>query len=317
MGWKAAISKIKALRPKKISVKENDFDHAISVEKSQLSPFIHHIHSQQSGSVHYDFYLIRTKANSIRTTDFLKALHNLIIYYALQRKEYNDPMPVSEAPETVRKAIDRFAAIDTTGEVGELILFSLLESERNAPQLLNKMSLKTSGNVHYHGLDAFHIGVCGDNICLYYGESKMKFDRNAAISDAITVLKNFHKSPNKEDLELNLVSNHIDEEKFGTESLEKIKRILDPYEEDKTYLRKVYAVFIGFDWEELKNMQKLSKHGNPEEKLEKLMKKEVEKIMRYSDKKYEESNIEMQMDFFFIPFPSVSEFRKQFMEMIH
>ena len=314
---KNAMAKIRALGTEKISVKENYFDHAISVDKSQLSSIIDCIHSEQSGSIHYDFYLVRTTANSIRMPDFLNALHDLIIYYALQRKEYSEQMTPTEASKAVRQARSRFVYADNTGEPGELILFALLETQRNAPQLLNKMSLKTSGKMHYNGLDAIHIGVCQNKICMYYGESKTNEKRSDAILDAINVLKNFHNSPKKEVFELNLVNNHIDSEKFGEEAVEKIKKILDPYENDKTYLRKVYAVFIGFNWGKLKNMEKLSKHGNFEEKLEKMMKKEIPKIMKYSNEKYGESGIGNQIDFFFIPFQDVSEFRKQFKEMIH
>ena len=158
----------------------------LSVPMHQLDSCIYCVCSEPKKglkNIYCDFFLIRCTADDIREMDLLMTLRNLIIKYSLKKEEYDQISP-DNALEIVNKAKGRFVKSDGSGEVGELILFALLESFKNAPQILNKMSLKTNRNVHYHGLDAIHLGVDGDNFVLYYGEAKVRGDHKRAIQDA-------------------------------------------------------------------------------------------------------------------------------------
>jgi hypothetical protein len=67
---------------------------------------------------------------------------------------------------------------------GELLLFLLMERLLGLPQLLAKMSLKTSGNVHVHGSDGVHASLGDDGILdVYWGESKLYKSSSDAFSD--------------------------------------------------------------------------------------------------------------------------------------
>lgn len=295
--------------------KNEDYTHAISVPSGHLDSWIRKIHTHESEDFKGDFYLIRCTQQDIRTNEFFNGIIELIINYALKKDEIPTTIKTTDIPTLWRKAKERFLISDTSGEPGEIILFALLETERNAPQLINKMALKTDGQQHYHGLDGIHIKASGKNIHMYYGESKLHKNRPSGINSAIKQLEKFHNNPTDEQFELNLVSNNIDVSKFG-ESVDVIMNYLSPYTKDKSNLSKTYAVFIGYDWDQLlpKNTALIS--DNLEETLKELFSKEINDIIAYCSGKCQDSILKGRIEFFFIPFPNVEEFREYFKEEI-
>lgn len=82
-----------------------------------------------------------------------------------------------------------FTKIKTSGEGGELLLYTLLEITLGLPQVLCKMSLKTNPQVHYHGVDGVHAkALANGNLAVYWGEAKLYKDVKAAIDAAFTSL---------------------------------------------------------------------------------------------------------------------------------
>ncbi|MYH00445.1 MAG: DUF1837 domain-containing protein [Acidimicrobiaceae bacterium] len=76
-----------------------------------------------------------------------------------------------------REAKSLFADVDNSGEVGELLIFLLLERLLGIPQVLCKMSLKTNPNVHFHGVDGVHVkALTGGGLAIYWCESKIHGD---------------------------------------------------------------------------------------------------------------------------------------------
>jgi len=180
---------------------------------------------------------------------------------------------------------------------------------------LNKMALKTASQVHYHGLDAIHISHKNNIIRLYYCESKTNKDFNSGLSDAISQLEQFHQDLSDEDFELDLISNNIDAEKFGN-SVDLIMEFLNPYTKDKSNLSKRYAVFIGYDWDKLNSTNIQKSEDDLEERLNSLFSDEIDNIISKCLQKCQSSVLNGRIDFFFIPFPSVDEFRTYFQELI-
>jgi len=295
--------------------KNEDYTHAISVPSGHLDSWIYKMYTHESKGFKGDFYLIRCTQKDVRTNEFFNGIIELIINYALKKDEIPNPIKTTDIPTLWRKAKERFVISDTSGEPGEIILFALLETERNAPQLINKMALKTDGQQHYHGLDGIHIKASGENILMYYGESKLHQSRSSGINSAIKQLEEFHNNPADEQFELNLVSNNIDVSKFG-ESVEVIMKYLSPYTKDKTKHSKTYAVFIGYDWDQLSPVNTSLIKDNLEKAIEKVFLQEINDIIAYCSDKCKESILRDCIEFFFIPFPSVKEFRDYFKEEI-
>jgi len=210
-------------------------------------------------NINCKFLLIKTTADTIRDSDFLKLIQRNIIFYVLNYSEYKEKKNISH-DDLIRKhsvlydkAKSKFQkGVDNTGESGELILFLLLESQ-GIYQIASKMRLKTSTEWPFHGVDAIHAEFNDNKMILHYGEAKMHKTFESALSSATESIKNF-ESNNQEDIELDIISTNIDASKFGEKYAKEIVKILDPYYEDKELLGHNHSVFLGHDWDVLKNL---------------------------------------------------------------
>lgn len=82
-----------------------------------------------------------------------------------------------------------FTSLERSGEAGELLLYTLLERMLGLPQLLCKMSLKTSRQMHVHGTDGVHARLEHDGkLALYWGESKLHRTFASAVDDCVKSL---------------------------------------------------------------------------------------------------------------------------------
>lgn len=286
----------------------------ISITRKDLDPCLLKLKSIKGRKINCDLYLIRCTTDSIRERDFIDIIGNFIIEYALNKNEYADRSP-KNLWNIVHIAKDRFRKSSPSGEIGELILFSLLESQRNAPQILNKMALKTDGNMHYHGLDGIHIGIHNNEMILYYGESKFYKKINPAIDKAISDLDKFNESLKDRKMEINLISNFIDKTKFDG-FIDEIVSFLNPYEKDKSKLREVYAIFIGFNWSSIEEIDFDYIERDLQLELEKCLLRNSKKIMEKCKSSIKTSNLNNTVEFFFIPFRDVEHIRKLFEEKI-
>lgn len=260
-----------------------------------------------------NYYLIDCAIGDIRENDFIDLISRFIIVYALRKEQYAD-LTKYNIMEKSKIARDKFTRLPQSGEVGELILFTLLESERNAPQILNKMSLKTDGEMHYHGLDAIHLGVWDKELQLFYGSSKLYAKLGQALNESIKDISRFSDSPRDEQLELDLINNHIDESKFMGYTKE-VKKLLNPYAKKKQ-LRKVYAVFIGFNWNSLENINFKKKEKDLKKTLETCYRQKEAKIFKDCEKKVQKLEFDDSFEFFFIPFKDVQKIREYFTKVI-
>ncbi len=264
----------------------------LKVEKDNLSACLYKFscHESDQCKITCSFYLVECAIGNVREIDFIKAINRHIVVYALREEEYKIRTEY-DVTDIYNKAKDRFTKAELTGEAGELILYVLLESERNAPQIINKMSLKTDGNMPIHGLDAIHLGVWNNELQLFYGSSKMYDKLDDGIRNSIKEIEEFDGNLKDERIELNLICNYIDTSKFDG-YLDELKRILDPYAKDKN-VRKVYVVFVGFNWKSLdKSIDFKKKYADIKIALEDCLKSHEGKIIEKCEKLVLKSSIE-------------------------
>ena len=131
-----------------------------------------------------------------------------------------------------KKFIDYFPKSESdtkSGEGGELLLFLLAEEILGLPQAITKMKLKTSNNVHYHGLDGVHLGLNQDKskLILYYGESKVYKSRSQAVSECLTSLKKMLLDE-EDDEDLDLLTSYFDLGDNQSELIAKLKIFFNP-----------------------------------------------------------------------------------------
>lgn len=140
-------------------------------------------------------------SGNLRLAQLAEVLADQIVFFCVPRSDIkaladlSDDERVAANNRLYRRARQTFArAQPLTGEGSELLLFSFLENLLRVPQLMTKMSLKTSENVHVHGADAVHASMEDNgNLALYWGEAKMYDDIGRALTACFKSLEPFLK----------------------------------------------------------------------------------------------------------------------------
>ncbi|MDH5881616.1 DUF1837 domain-containing protein [Vibrio sp. S/42/10] len=140
------------------------------------------------------------------------------------------------------KAIKKLSKHTAKGELGELILFTLLDVYIQAPKLLSKISMKTNPRMPVFGADAVHGQFLDDEFRVYLGESKLHKNFKSAATDATSSIVN---AKGKFEDEFFLLDSYLDFPNLTNELEETILTYLDPYSpclEDRIHS----PCFIGF-----------------------------------------------------------------------
>lgn len=211
------------------------------------------------------------------------------------------------------KARDFFRKIDTSGEVGELLLFCLLESVLMAPQMICKMELKTNSKDEVKGSDGIHMNWNDAEKCLnvFIGESKLYTDIGDALDSVFDSVNDFIEKKRQQE-ELGLVTSHF---KHATPGFrDEVHAYLSGDHADKVF-KITYACLVGWDWKKYAEMA-----TSPEKFKQEFTthyasyKPNIVNLLEHRIKKHGHSHLNYQ--FFFIPFQSVQAFRDHFYRIL-
>jgi hypothetical protein len=265
--------------------------------------------------------------NNLRMEDLVDFIDAKIIDYAipkkkidLARKEFVETGSTAAISILRKQAVELFTNLKKTGEGGELLLYILTLEILKIPQLISKMSLKTSGELHYQGSDGVHVKyeATDNTLNLYWGESKMYKDITAAIRECFKSLNGFildsysYKSTQERDLVL--ITDSINLNVNNPEFEELIVAYFDKDNDLSNRLVYKGICFIGYDSDKYpsqtisKTMDEI-KTGITSEltgNIDKISKK----IKSYPKLASKEIHV------FLIPFPSVKEFRKYYLNTL-
>lgn len=134
------------------------------------------------------------------------------------------------------------------GELGEILLYLFLEQKLNAPKLLSKIELKTSGNQYVFGSDAVHLlkidGKPIPSFQLVLGESKIKGDIKSAVDAAF---KSICAAEKNQENEIRLIEKNILAESFDAETTAFIKSLIVPSKRDLSInVDNAFGIFLGY-----------------------------------------------------------------------
>lgn len=217
----------------------------------------------------------------------------------------------------VKKAGREYTENDTTdGEVGELMLYSFLESHLNAPKILTKMRFKTSTNDPVKRADGIHLLKIEEGYFqLIYGESKLYKDLTSGITDAFKSVHEF-KTRNNNNIhdECIFLINNIESE-LTTKEYEYVKAILIPNESEKEY-DVSFGIFIGF---EIEVPEEFANKNNREFRIElkKLLKEKVSEKIQHIKNKINEFDIRSNNCYIYlVPFTDLNKDKLKILEAI-
>jgi hypothetical protein len=267
-------------------------------------------------------YFVGVDANGqLRTGAFIERICEHIIDFAMPRSKIREASESFDKTGSsqkwarlTREARDLFTDLAKTGEGGELILFVLAERFLQLPQIICKMSLKTSGRMHYHGADGVHASIDRDTglLSLYWCESKMYEDPSRAISDCPESLAPYLREDTTRnaarDRDVKLLGTYVDLDNPGLEAA--LKAYLDP--DDKAFNRVKYCgiAFVGFDSD---SYPPGNQRAVADDIAAAVRRSVIEWRGHVGRRIVAERLQEFDLHFLCMPLPSVSEFRQRFL----
>lgn len=262
-----------------------------------------------------------------RVNDLIEFMITKIIDYSIPKKLQDEAKEhmintgsTSKIIELEKKASHLFTDLDKTGEFGEMLLYILVQEILELPQLISKMSLKTSGQLHYQGADGIHVKYdeTDDSLSLYWGESKMEKTMYSGLKNCFESLKSFlldtYGNASTQTRDLHLIMSNITENINNSKLEDILVRYFDLDDDLSNKLKYKGICFVGFD----------SAHypKNPLEKTTKdlvtLFQGEMSTWLQTTGNQVKKHiNLEkFEIHLFLIPFPSVQEFRTHFLNNI-
>jgi hypothetical protein len=204
-----------------------------------------------------------------------------------------------------------FRRSSTTGQPGELLVYFLIESVLQAPQVLKKMPLTTNPNDERKGSDGVHIrwNEDDDSLEVIFAEAKLYKDFSSALTSAFSSMTDFHNSATK-DLEVNYFLNSFtllepDEQALVTSYVEG---------ENKGKCQEVHACLIGYTWAEYESLKDDAKSSFLKQFEARYLKWAQDTMKPQLDSELATfTHTHLKFKFFFMPFTSVENFRQLFL----
>jgi len=306
-------------------MEELDIGRFLSVAKADLESCLDVVeHSELIGEISANMRIhhMRFDGNGRPAIKALaEALYQYIIEYCISCKNRPEQLNTRQAAKLTKEARELFrhpnitsTTPDTSGEAGEALLFFLSEAILEAPQVVAKMELKTNHRDEVKGSDGIHMkwNQADEIVDFYFGESKMYQDVSRAVTAALDSVDGFHDGKMYKH-EFNMVTKHF---KYADEKIRESVADLIKYGEPGPGVRLNHACLIGYDWPEYRGDPTVSTKKNIEDFRARLLKdsSRLAKILNTKFEKFEKKHLRFEV--FFIPFPSVQEFRNAFNEAL-
>ena len=181
-----------------------------------------------------------------RFRELARLLAQYITHYCFNAERRRD-LSERDRNEMWMQARDLFRLTEQSGQVGELLIYFLLETVLHAPQALKKMPMTTNPKMERQGSDGVHLrwDEPAQVLEVIFAESKIHKLFSAGLTDAFASIDSFHDSRTKRHEVTAFTS------AFSNLDPELQKKVVDYIEgENVSHCRLTQACFIGFNWTE-------------------------------------------------------------------
>lgn len=287
----------------------------LSIKERFLDLFYHEISDFKLENYNsMNVFTLKIKNNNFAYDELIDSLSNQLYHFALSRTEVKKLIEEGDFGTLVAKGKEKLRSYKSNeGELGEILLYCMLESHLSAPKILTKLELKTANNDYVKGADGVHLLKLNDkDYQLILGESKLYSDLGRGISSAFDSISKLVSDKQKMSFEVGLVSSQLVKESFDERLYEYLKNILIPSaKKDLTNLDYSFGIFLGFEIEFTKEESKLSNsefRSNIREKIKNHIYSKIEAI----NKQIRKSNFSgYNFYFYIIPFSDLQNKRKE------
>jgi len=233
-----------------------------SIKEDFLDLFYHELDGEKlDNGNNLNLFILKVKNNSFSYEELIGELGNKLHHFALSRQQVR----LLKKEDKLKDLIDSAKAklrkhTVNEGELGEILLYCLLESHLNAPKILTKLELKTAHNDYVKGADGVHLLKLNDkDYQLILGESKLEAKITAGIYSAFDSINTLLTEKGKLKFEIELINSELVKETYDQASYEILKKIIIPSaKEDLTNIDYSFGIFLGYNIEITESEKKLS-----------------------------------------------------------
>ncbi|HKV95499.1 MAG TPA: DUF1837 domain-containing protein [Candidatus Angelobacter sp.] len=296
-----------------------DLTKFLNVTQQQYDACLTHVdhnYSVNGSNVNLRFHYVRLDSNGRpKFKDLAEVLARHIGYYALTAQRHSLALSHTDHVKLFLEAKKLLRRNLRSGEPGEILLYFLIEAVLKAPQAICKMSLKTNRKEEIKGSDGLHVkwDSSAEIPIIYFGEAKLYKNLSAAISAVFKSLQDFH-AEGAEAHELFLATNHFNllDERLKHDICAFLDRTLSV----KSYELR-HACLVGFDWKQYADLESPATRAAFVKDFEKFYLNHGKRIRSLINKHSQNfKHKHLMIEFFFLPFKSVQEFRKWFLEEV-
>lgn len=303
----------------------------LSVTTPDLSPrmgIIEKIWSDSETKITGRFMYVAFRDSRPTVDDLITVAHARMINFAIPRRRINEAIAEINAKPGVMdpwvllatEARDLFMKTKSetgrSGELGELILYMLIEWVLAAPIVACKMYLKTAQQMPVYGTDGVHLGFNGENLIMYCGESKLHSTLASALESIAESISENRASPEKYKNEVRILKANLDLDGLDDAAKNAIKSYFNPYAKESNSLIESYACLAGFNsklYEKVENYI----HDMCEPAFRRIFEDTIESTGRSIVSYLSKRNIHhLRFNYFILPFPSVEVARASFQERL-
>lgn len=267
-----------------------------------------------------NLFTLKVKNNAFAYDELTENLGNILYSFALSRNEVNLLVKEHKLGTLISRAKEKLRAYNVNeGELGEILLYCLLEAHLNAPKILTKLELKTAPNDYVKGADGVHLlKLTESEYQLVLGESKMHSYLKDGIYEAFGSIKKLLTSnAGKLSFEVDLVNSQLIKEVFDENQYEIIKKILVPSaRDDENYLDYSFGIFLGYDVSIAEEDLKLS-NAEFRNKIREQIKTEIQAVVKSLNTQLKKSDFNgFNFYVYVIPFSDIKSKRKEIIKDI-
>ncbi|MGN7175047.1 DUF1837 domain-containing protein [Cytobacillus pseudoceanisediminis] len=264
-----------------------------------------------------NLHVLRIANNKFDYSNLVYELYDSIITYCLSPRELEE-LAGTPGGKKFFLAVNKLKEHENNdGELGEILLYCLLESHLKAPKIMTKMELKTSSSDYVKGADGIHLLQLNDSdFHLIFGESKLNKKFQRGLYEAFKSIDEYIKRPkNNINDEVLLINSHLIKEAITDEQYKYLKKIIIPSaQDDELNTDRAFGIFIGFDLE-LEDADWLLPNKTFRQKVRKLIVETVEKEYQYIENKVKEKGLHGYTFYIFaLPFFELDITRKKVIE---
>lgn len=295
--------------------------------KSRIEQVSFCVDIEETNSKGYCYCLKIDGNGNVRIQDLIEYIDTKIVDYAIPKKEIDEAKEYQETYGSTsrilaleKKARQLFTSLEKTGEGGEILLYILVQEFLKIPQLISKMSIKTSGALHYQGADGIHVSYDKSNnlLNLYWGEAKMYQDIKDGIKACLESVKDFlldsYSIASAQERDLQLITSNLHANINDSEFEDLLVKYFDKDNDLSNHLVYKGICFIGFDFDKYPTNNLIKTTQEVKNEIENELHKWHAELKKRI-KSHEKLDLK-EIHVFLMPFPSVAEFRKYYLETI-